>query len=277
VSNWQTAGMTLGYDDLGGEGADPDRAVVLIHGHPFDRSMWRPQAAFLAGLGYRVIAPDLRGYGTSSVHSGICTLDVFATDIAGLLDVLGIGAAVICGLSMGGQIALEFARLHSGRVRALVLADTSAPAETGDGIRRRHATADRLLAEGMAGYAAEVLPHMLSPQSVTGQPAVAAHVLNMMRAASPAGAAAALRGRAARPDYVAMLSRITVPVLVVVGSADEYTPLPDATLIADGIPGASLSVIEGAGHLPNLERPDAFNEALGRFLETITAARGCGV
>lgn len=299
MSYWQAGDAAIGYDDTGaGAEADPasgpaasagvppvveaagvppvvEATVVLVHGHPFDRSMWRPQAEFLAALGYRVIAPDLRGYGQSSVHPGTCTLDVFARDIAGLLDELGIGAAVVCGLSMGGQIALEFTRLYSSRVRALVLADTSAPAETEDGARLRHATADRLLAEGMAGYAAEALPRMIRPEAISAQPAVAAHVLAMMQATDPAGAAAALRGRAARPDYVAMLGRISVPALVLVGDDDPFTPVADAELIASGIPGATLAVIGGAAHLPNLEQPDAFNEALGRFLATIAGERGC--
>lgn len=267
MPRWQSGTAAIAYDDQG-EGSP----VVLVHGHPLDRSMWQPQITWLAGHGFRAIAPDLRGYGQSSVQSGSCTLDVFARDIAGLLDELGLGQAVICGLSMGGQIALEFTRLYPGRVRALVLADTSAPADTEDGARGRHATADRLLADGMAGYAAEVLPKMISARTIARQPSVAARVLEMMRAADPAGAAAALRGRSARPDYRPLLPAITVPALVVVGAEDEFTPLPDARVLAAGIARSALTVVPGAGHLPNLEQPGTFNHALADFLAGLTPA-----
>jgi cystathionine beta-lyase/cystathionine gamma-synthase/pimeloyl-ACP methyl ester carboxylesterase len=239
---------------------------VLVQGHPFDRSMWYPQVAYLTSHGYRAIAADLRGYGQSTVVPGKITLDVFARDIAGLLDHVAVPAAVLCGLSMGGQIALEFTRLFPDRVLALVLADTSAPADTQAGAARRRATADRLLAEGMAGYAAEVLPKMVSPRTLRRRPDVGAHVTGMMRGTAPAGAAAALRGRAERPDYVGMLSDLAVSALVVVGSDDEFTPLADARLLADRIPSATLTVIPDAGHMPNLEQPAAFNNALGLFL-----------
>jgi pimeloyl-ACP methyl ester carboxylesterase len=253
--------ITIGYDD---KGSGPP--LVLIHGHPFDRSMWTPQVEAFAARGWRVIAPDLRGYGQSAVVPGTTTLSDFARDIAALLDHLGVDGFVLSGLSMGGQIAMECYRLFSGRIQGLVLADTFAAAETDEGKAWRNALADRLLREGMAPYADEVLPKMMAPHNVAAQPAVAAHVLRMMRGAPAAGAAAALRGRAERPDYVPMLPQVAVPALVVVGSDDEYTPVADAEVLRDGIPGATLVVIEGAGHLPNLERPAEFNEAMTHFL-----------
>jgi pimeloyl-ACP methyl ester carboxylesterase len=261
MSTWEAGEVSIGYDD---EGSGP--AIVLVHGHPFDRSMWRPQVGYLAALGFRVITPDLRGYGGSSVRPGQCTLDVFARDIAGLMDHLDVRSAALCGLSMGGQIVLEFSRLFPGRVSAVVLADTSAQAETEAGRIARRAAADQLLAEGMAGYAAQALPRMVSQQTARQQPDTAAHVMTMMRGAPPAGAAAALRGRAERPDYVPLLPTLAVPALVVVGAEDHFTPVAEARLLASGIPGATLAVIDGAAHLPNLEQPAAFNQAVGRFL-----------
>jgi 3-oxoadipate enol-lactonase len=253
--------ITIGYDDVGG-----GRPLVLIHGHPFDRSMWTPQVEAFAALGWRVIVSDLRGYGHSTVVPGTVTLTEFAEDIAALLDHLDVDSFVLGGLSMGGQIAMECYRLFGQRVRGLVLADTFAAAETDEGKAWRNALADRLLREGMDRYATEVLPKMMAPANVAALPAVAGHVLRMMRGAPAAGAAAALRGRAERPDYVPLLPRIAVPTLVVVGSDDEYTPVADAEVLREGIPDATLAVIEGAGHLPNLERPEEFNEALSRFL-----------
>ncbi|WP_329377761.1 alpha/beta fold hydrolase [Streptomyces sp. NBC_01716] len=262
--------ITLAYDDAGGDGAEGGADVlVLVHGHPFDRSMWRPQIETFAGPRRRVIAADLRGYGGSTVVPGTTTLTTFAWDIAALLDRLGVDRPVLGGLSMGGQIVLEFYRLFPERVRALVLADTFAAAETAAGKVARNAMADRLLLEGMGPYADEVLTKMVAPRNVDALPAVAGHVRDMMRGAPPEGAAAALRGRAERPDYVAMLGRVTVPALVVVGGEDEYTPVADARVLSEGIPGARLAVIEGAGHLPNLERRAEFDAVLGSFLDSL--------
>jgi 3-oxoadipate enol-lactonase len=254
-------GITVAYDDEGG-----GDAVVLIHGHPFDRSMWAPQVGALAATGRRVIVPDLRGYGASTVTPGITAFATFAADFAALLDHLGLARVVLGGLSMGGQIVMECYRLYPERVRALVLADTAPQAETPEGKDFRNQLADRLLAEGMRGYADDMLGRMLAPYNVTVLPQVAAHVQAMMLAAPPVGAAAALRGRAERPDYQDLLRRVSVPALVVVGRDDEFTPVSVAEHLHGLIPGARLAIIENAGHLPNLEQPAAFNEELLRFL-----------
>jgi pimeloyl-ACP methyl ester carboxylesterase len=262
MSTAEIGGITVAYSDEG-----QGQPLLLVHGHPFDRTMWRPQLEHFSRLGYRVIAPDLRGYGATTVVPGVTPLDSFARDLAGLLDHLGIPTAVVAGLSMGGQIVMEFYRLYPNRVLGLVLADTFSQAETAAGKRARNETADRLLREGMGPYAAEVLPWMVAPANIAAQPAVAEHVLTMMRAAHPTGAAAALRGRAERPDYTPTLSRITVPTLVVVGSDDEFTPVSDARFMHERIPDSTLVVVDGAGHLPNLERPAAFNAALADLLQ----------
>lgn len=253
--------ITTGYDDSGS--GDP---LVLVHGHPFDRSMWAPQVAEFSSAGWRVIAPDLRGYGESTVVRGVTPLETFARDIAALLDHLKVDDVVLGGLSMGGQIVLEFYRLFPGRVRGLLLADTFAQVDTEQGKQVRLDTADRLLREGMGGYADEVLNKMVAPYNVQALPAVADHVLAMMRGTSPEGAAAALRGRAERPDYTDLLTTVSVPALVVVGRDDEFTPVSDAEFMSRRIPDATLAVIDEAAHMPNLERPAEFNRALHRFL-----------
>ncbi|MEI5132642.1 alpha/beta hydrolase [Streptomyces libani] len=256
--------ITVGYEDEGS--GEP---LVLVHGHPFDRSMWRPQTEHFSRAGWRVIAPDLRGYGESTVVPGTTPLETFARDLLALLDGLGIERFVLGGLSMGGQIVMECYRLFPERIRGLVFADTFAAAETEEGRTARRDMAARLLREGMSGYAQEVLGKMVSPHTLTHRPEVAAHVLAMMTAAPPEGAAAALRGRAERPDYTHLLSQTAVPALVVVGTEDAYTPVSDARDIHARVPDATLSVIEQAGHLPNLERPDEFNAALAEFLHSL--------
>ncbi|MDX3134788.1 alpha/beta hydrolase [Streptomyces europaeiscabiei] len=252
----------LAYEDKGDAGPSLPLPLVLIHGHPFDRTMWRPQiSAFAASR--RVIAPDLRGYGESPVVPGVTPLAAFAEDVAALLDDLGVRDFVLGGLSMGGQIAMECYRQYPHRVRGLLLADTFPAAETPQGRRTRNAMADRLLREGMTGYADEVLYKMVAPYA---DAEVAAQVRRMMTATDPEGAAAALRGRAERPDYRELLTRVGVPALVVVGADDEYTPVSDAEGMHAALPDSTLHVIDGAAHLPNLERPDEFNKVLEDFL-----------
>ncbi|MGY0489278.1 alpha/beta fold hydrolase [Streptomyces sp. WG-D5] len=256
-------GTVLRYDDLGpAEGV----AVVLIHGHPFNRTLWAAQAEALAAAGYRVLLPDLRGYGESGVTPGQVLLSRFADDVAALLDEVGLQAAVVGGVSMGGQISMEFQLRHPDRVRALVLSDTSAPAETPEGKERRNRLAVRLLAEGMGAYADEVIDKMLARYNVAALPEVAAHVLGMMQVTDPRGAAAALRGRAERPDYRETLAAAKVPALVVVGADDVYTPVADSEEIVELMPDAVLRVIDGAGHLPGVEQPELFNAVLLDFL-----------
>ncbi|TCP57522.1 pimeloyl-ACP methyl ester carboxylesterase [Tamaricihabitans halophyticus] len=241
--------------------------LVLVHGHPFDGSMWQPQIDYFSARGWRVIVPDLRGYGGSEVIPGETPLETFAADILRLLDELRLDQVVLGGLSMGGQIVLACYRQFPERLRGLLLADTSARADTAEGKAARIALAERLTRSGIGDYATEVLPKMVCPATITDRPEVANRVLDMMRAAPAEGAAAALRGRAQRPDYLSLLPTIAVPTLVVVGSADEFTPVSEAEVLHREIPEARLVIVPETGHLPNMERPTEFNAALSEFLE----------
>ncbi|HEV2675409.1 MAG TPA: alpha/beta hydrolase [Aliidongia sp.] len=258
----------IGYDDAG----SGENALLLIHGHPFNRSMWHPQIAAVVDAGWRVVVPDLRGYGETTVVPGKTTLDRFVADLVAVLDHLCVGRVVVGGLSMGGQIAMEFCRLHAERVRGLMLAATFPQAETDEGKRGRNAIADRLLREGMGAYAEEVLGKMVAPGSIAALPDVAQHVLGVMRASDPVGAAAALRGRAERPPYINTLAALDVPALVVVGDQDAYTSRADADRMRDLLKRAELLWLEGVGHMPNLESTAAFNAALVRLLHDVAPA-----
>jgi 3-oxoadipate enol-lactonase len=246
---------------------DHPRNVLLVHGHPFNYTMWRPQTEYLRD-NYRVVVPDLRGYGKTPLpeDSRETRLETFAADNLALMDALGIREFVLGGLSMGGQIALEIYRQAPARIQALLLADTFAGLDSAERRQWRFTTADRLEREGMGSYAQEELTKMITPANAERLPEVAAHVTEMMVTTPPRGAAAALRGRAQRMDYLPLLKEIRVPTLVVVGREDAYTPLALAEQICEQIPGAKLAVIENAGHMPNLEQPDAFNRALGSWL-----------
>lgn len=254
--------IAMAYADVGRS----DDIVLLVHGHPFDHSMWQPQLDALPPGGWRAIAPDLRGYGASAVLPGKTTLDVFADDLVALLDRLDIPQVVAVGLSMGGQIVMALADRHPSRLRGLVLAATFPRQDTDEGRRHRLTMADRLEREGMDGYAREVLSKMLAPRSIETMPDVAAHLTRMMRSAPPAGAAAALRGRAERPDYAPTLARFDRPALVVVGDEDAFTTRADAEQMHTLLKRSELVWMPGAGHMPNLERAEDFNAALLRFL-----------
>ncbi|WP_371636079.1 alpha/beta hydrolase [Streptomyces zaomyceticus] len=269
----QTPTTEIHYED---RGTGP--VLLLVHGHPFDHTMWQPQIDRFSRT-HRVIAPDLRGYGRTPLGTPRDTtgadtrpratgLGDFAEDLVDLLDALDVRDCVLAGLSMGGQIAMEFRRRHPGRLRGLVLADTFPAAETDEGRAARNAMADRFLAGGadaVREYADEVLDRMVAPYNTHAAP----HVHRMMCATDPAGAAAALRGRAERPDYRQTLTTVPFPALVVVGRDDTYTPVADAEDMHALLPHSTLAVVERAAHLPNLERPEEFDAVLASYLHSL--------
>ena len=263
MSKVSVRGLELAYDDAGA-GA----AVVLLHGFPFDRSLWREQAAALAAT-HRVVTPDLRGFGESTVVDEPATMEQMAKDVVALLDELRIERFVLGGLSMGGYVAFALYRLFPRRVRALVLADTRPQGDTDEARAGRETMARRALTEGMRPIADAMLPKLLAPATHAGRPEIVARVREMILATPPAGAAAALRGMALRRDQTDLLPDIIAPTLVLVGGEDAITPPAEAELMRREIRGARLEVMAGAGHCSNLERPEEFNRALGTFLNEL--------
>lgn len=246
--------------------AGAGRAVVLIHGYPFNRSMWNEQVAALSDS-YRVIVPDLRGFGETDASQGPVTMNQMAQDVAQLLDRLQISQAVVGGLSMGGYVTLAFYKQFPSRVDALVLADTRAQADTEEAKQTRAQHAEKALSEGLAGIADAMLPKLLTPETVSKHPEVVKRIRDMMLKTKPEGAASALLGMAQRDDQTELLSRITSPTLVIVGAEDAITPVADGEKMHHAIADSRLKVIENAGHVSNLERTEQFNEALLDFLK----------
>lgn len=241
--------------------------VVLIHGHPFDHTMWYPQVVALSDC-YEVITPDLRGYGLSTLPDPAQTnYEDYATDVLCLMDHLCIDSFHLGGLSQGGQIIMEIFRQAPSRIKSLIFADTFASLDTPEVKHGRYDTAARLEKEGMEAYSDEVIYKMIVPGHVKSMPAVAEHVVNMMKASSPVGAATALRARAKRIDYLKeVFPGINVPTLVIVGRQDEFTPVAKAEEMQANLADCTLVIIEDAGHMPNLEQPDEFNKAVLEFL-----------
>ncbi len=255
--------INLAYTDVG-----TGPPIVLIHGYPFNRSLWTEQTESLNSK-YRVVAPDLRGFGESDSSEGTATMARMAEDVAALMDALAIEQAVIGGLSMGGYVALAFARMFPARVKALVLADTRAQADTEEGKQTRHQQAEKALSEGMAGIADAMLPKLLTPDTVSKRPELVKRVRDMMLKTKPGGAAAALLGMAERDDQTEFISSIRVPALILVGREDAITPVADSEKMQSRIEGSRLVVIENAGHVSNLEQTEQFNDALLGFLSTV--------
>lgn len=256
--------IEMAYDDVG---SGP--VVVLLHGYPFNRSMWREQTAALSA-NYRVITPDLRGHGETSVTPDeLATMEEMARDVDALLDKLDIRRVTLGGLSMGGYVTLAFYRRFPLRVRALILADTRPQADTPEAQQSREEQAQKILKEGMQSIADDFLKKVLTTETLNEKPEIVERVREMILKTDSQGAANALRGMAVRPDQTDFLEEIFAPTLILVGSEDKLTPPKDAELMKREIRGSRLEIIEGASHLSNLERPAEFNLALRSFLDTL--------
>ena len=256
-------GVTLAVE-VRGEGP----AVLFVHGYPFDRSIWSHQIAALDG--YRRIAPDLRGMGASDAPDLGYSMEIYAADLAALLDVLGVDEVVLCGLSMGGYIAFEFLRRWRTRVRGLVLMDTRAEADTAEGRKARDAAAALARDRGAEAVTESLLPRVLGRSTRTGASITAERVRGMMSSTPIPGLVGALAAMRDRPDSSPLLPELAgLPTLVVVGEEDELTPPDTARALADRIPGARLVTVHGSGHLPPVERPVETTRALVEFLRSL--------
>jgi pimeloyl-ACP methyl ester carboxylesterase len=242
--------------------------LLLLHAFPLGMSMWDPQVEALSH-GYRVARFDARGFGGSALGSAPFTMERIADDAAAVLDALAVEKAIVGGCSMGGYAALAFARRHPRRLTALVLQDTRAGADSEETRTYRATLAARVLAEGATAAVQAFLPKLLGATSHRERAQLVSQVEQRILAAPREAIAAALHGLAARQDSRPMLGAIRLPTLVLVGEEDVLTPLSEAELLAAAIPNARLETIPQAGHLANLENPQAVNAALGSFLAAL--------
>jgi 3-oxoadipate enol-lactonase len=254
--------ISLGYTDQG-----KGTPLVFIHAFPLSKAMWQPQVDALTEF-YRVITLDLRGHGESDTMLWNCTLEDYAADVMGLLDHLHIRQAVFIGLSMGGYTVLSFYRQYPERVKAMVLADTRAPADSQEGKNGRRIMAQLAHIEGASAIADVMLPKLLAPLTVEQRPDIVDQVRKMILQTPTEGIIVDLMAMAARPDSTDLLSKITCPTLVIVGKDDVATPVAESHYMAERIAGSTLVTIPGAGHLSNFEQPAAFNQSLQNFLST---------
>jgi 3-oxoadipate enol-lactonase len=252
-------GINLAYNDQG-----TGIALIFLHAFPLNRTMWRPQEEVLSRR-YRVITVDLRGHGGSDAPLWRFTLEQYADDMAGLMDHLSIPRAVLVGLSMGGYVGFAFYRKYAERVRGLVLADTRAQADTEEARTGRFNLAQTAFRQGPGAVADIMIPKLFGATSLKTKPDLVDHVRRMITGNEVSGIIVDLIAMGDRPDSLSLLPQITCPTVVIVGEEDHTTPAADARLIAQGIAGAKLAVIPGAGHISNLEQPEQFNKIVGEF------------
>jgi len=256
-------GTTIDYET---RGRGP--ALLLLHAFPLGQAMWDPQMETLARR-FQVVRFDARGFGGTPPGEGLLTMERIADDAVALLDHLGLAQAVVCGLSMGGYAAFALLRRHAERVRGLVLCDTKAGADTDEARAGRALLAEKVLKEGAAAAADATVPKLLGATSHSRRPEVVQRVRAIIAANPPRGIASALHGLAARADSRPLLREIRVPTLVLCGQEDALTPPLESRALQEGIAGSTLTLLDGAGHLTNLEDPPAFNAALERFLTAL--------
>ncbi len=257
-------GVSLAYDDHGA-----GWPLIFLHAFPLQRSMWEGEMAALLPRGrYRLVALDWRGFGESETSEDVSTMELFADDVAGLMDTLGMQDAILCGLSMGGYAAFAFLRKYPRRLKGLILADTRPGADAPEARANRESVARLVETEGTGAVADLQLPRLISEETRLYHPDVEARIRQMIDSATPQGIASAARGMALRADSSDLLAAISVPALVIVGEQDAITPPAIAQEYAARIPNAQLITIPHAGHLSNLEQPEAFLQAISAFLAT---------
>jgi pimeloyl-ACP methyl ester carboxylesterase len=247
--------------------------IVLVHGFPLDHTMWEAQIDALAG-DYRVIAPDLRGFGESTLGDADPQIGVsmegYADDLVELLDTLEISEPIVlAGFSMGGYIAWQIVRKRSARLRALIQCDTRAAADPEEARAGRLKMAENVAEWGSGRVFEMMAPKLFAPRTFETKPEVVDAVRKVIENTSPAAIAAAQRGMATRPDVTSLLPTIKLPTLLLGGAEDAISPPNEMQTIAATMPEGRFVAITAAGHMTTMENPEAVNAALVAFLGTV--------
>lgn len=243
--------------------------IIFIHGFPLNKSMWNKQLTAIK-QSYRVIAYDVRGHGGSeSGNSPTFSIESFAYDLVYFMDALKIDKASVCGLSMGGYIALNVMENYSHRFESLVLCDTSCFPDTAEAIEKRMKTVESIKEKGIMEYADNSLKILFSPESQATKVAEIAAVKEMILTTSVQSLSKTLQALCDRKETSSLLPRIQIPVLILVGEEDTITPPAIAMYMHENIKNSDLHVIKHAGHLSNLENSDDFNKQLKIFFASV--------
>ncbi len=256
--------MKLSFNDIGN-----GTPIILIHGFPLSKEMWQSQADLLAANGFRVILPDLPGFGENNPPSIFYSIEEIAVQIAELLESLKIERAIIGGLSMGGYVLLNLFRLFPKKFSALVLCDTTYLADTEEKRNSRIELISKIESQGTSALIETMLPNLISEDTKQNNPELNAKLEETFLRVNPVSAVNALRSMAERKDNSDTLKRISVPTLLIFGEFDKITNLENARTMNQMISESELVIIEKAGHFSNLEQPEKFNKALINFCNRI--------
>jgi pimeloyl-ACP methyl ester carboxylesterase len=257
-------GSTMAWEEYG-----TGPTVLLVHGFPLNRQMWQGQLQAIAAGGYRVIAPDLRGFGASEVPSDGYSMDSFADDLVALLDELEIGRATVGGMSMGGYILLNLLERYPERVSAACFIATKSSADDEEGRARRSALATQAESFGANPIVKTFAELLFAPQTTHCQPELITQVTSWMRSTSPHALAGGLLAMRDRKDYTPLLPGFHQPSLVILGAEDRAASGTAVGLFMAGLPHCESRIIADGGHMVNMERPVEFNDALLHFLDGI--------
>lgn len=255
----------MSYND---EGSEKLPVIILIHGFPFNKSMWDKQVEALKENN-RVIAYDIRGHGQSETGEAAFSLELFVDDLICLMDALEIDKATLCGLSMGGYIALLAIEKYPQRFEALILSDTQCIADTPEAKEKRMKAIDDIKTKGVKVYVDGSIKHFFSAETFTGKPDVVNAVKEMMLNTTEQSLCNTLYALSIHKETCSSLPEIHVPVLILVGKEDKITPPAAARLMHEKIRESSLSILELAGHLGNLESPHEFNFKIKKFMHQV--------
>ena len=249
-------------------GSSSGLPVVFIHGFPFNQASWAPQLDALP-TEIRAITYDIRGHGKSAVGDGHYTIELFVDDLLALLDHLGIDAAVLCGLSMGGYIALRAAERDPGRVRAMILCDTQSASDSNAAKLGRAAAIRQIQTAGTTAFVDGLLPKLFTAESIRTGTAAVDLIRRMMQATDPLAITGTLLALAGRTDTSPALPQMDQPALLLFGEEDPITPPDSGRQMLAALPHATLELIPRAAHVSNLENPDDFNRHVLSFLGKI--------
>lgn len=258
--------ISISYNDVG-EGNIP---IIFLHGFPFDKATWHSQLDALKSSN-RVIAIDIRGFGQSKDEKTSLSIDLFSDDLLAFMDKLKIDKAVICGLSMGGYIALNALKRFPERFEALILCDTQCIADTPEGKENRYKTIEQINLHGAAEFNEKFIKNVFHPDSLTTKIEIVENLRNSVFANSNNIIANGLIALAEHSETCSILNKISIPTLIMCGREDKVTPLAQSEFMHKNIKKSVLKIIESAGHVSNLEQPKEFNKNLLAFLSSLTS------
>ncbi len=257
--------LTISYNDVG-QGSIP---LIFLHGFPFDKSMWKGQLDALKSSN-RAIAYDIRGFGKSTNENTALTIDLFSEDLLLFMDKLNIEKAILCGLSMGGYIALDAIKRFPERFEALILCDTQCIADNAEVKENRYKTIEQIKLDGATEFNEKFIKSIFHPDSLNNKTELVERLKNTVFANSREIIIAGLTALAERSETCSSLDSIRIPTLIICGKEDKVTPLVQSEFMQEHIEGASLKILDNAGHVSNLEQPDEFNKYVAGFLNSLS-------